>query len=92
MTDKEIINVVLAHDDGEQIQYRCHGDDTWKDCTCNQPTWNFTCNDYRVKPSVKCEYLLDNGNCDLEELEWGFPYPCGGKCCRCPDYKPKKEE
>ena len=41
---------------------------------------------------MKCAYLLDNGNCDLEELEWGFPYPCGGQGCKCPDYKPKKGE
>lgn len=51
MTDKEIAHVVLAHDMRKQIQYRVHGDDTWRDCTKNQPSWNFACNDYRIKPT-----------------------------------------
>ena len=50
MTDKEILAVVFGHNFDKQIQYRVHGGDTWKDCTCNQPTWNFACNDYRIKP------------------------------------------
>lgn len=50
MTDKEIISIVAGHYCGAPIQYRVHGGDTWIDCTNNEPTWNFACNDYRVKP------------------------------------------
>lgn len=32
----------------------------------------------------KCLHLMEDGNCELEFLEWGFDYPCC-KRNKCPD-------
>ena len=46
-TTKEMIEVMQAYDNGEQIE--CFNDEQWKDV--NNPIWDWLHNDYRVKPN-----------------------------------------
>ena len=49
-TTKEKIEIMLAFDRGEQIQF-LNEDNNWEDTDC--PTWNWGIYDYRVKPKPK---------------------------------------
>ena len=52
MTHDEIIAVVTAHKSGKTIQWKgknvSAGD--WVDAVRFEPSWDFLCNEYRVKP------------------------------------------
>lgn len=53
MTTKEMIEVMQAYERGEQIEYRIKAfmrDDEWSPMTDEQPEWDFTEFDFRVKP------------------------------------------
>jgi len=63
MTDKEIIEVVQAHSEGEQIQFRDFNIPTWTDCIDNEPVWNFGATEYRVKPESKIHPYKDRDEC-----------------------------
>lgn len=50
MTTQEMIEVLTAFQNGEEIEYRCYGCGFWE--KCEQPLWNFTAYKYRVKPEI----------------------------------------
>jgi len=52
MTHDQMIEVLAAHRDGKRIEFKCYGDDMWKDC-CPDPTWSFYRFEYRIKPEPK---------------------------------------
>lgn len=68
MTNKEILDVVQAAEDGETIQTCSTGGSEWIDS--GRPNWNFTYADYRVKPELPHIYavLFDTGR--LAEVVW----------------------
>lgn len=49
MTDREMINVISAHENGEPIQISIKERDHWLDCEAD-PEWDFRRFDYRIKP------------------------------------------
>jgi hypothetical protein len=55
MTDKEIIEVVAAHANGESIQLR-YQRGPWEDVR-GTPSWNFGEFDYRIKPQPLIMYI-----------------------------------
>jgi len=59
MTTKEKIEVLQAYEDGKKIQckYRKDGDVKWEDSP--EPSWNFGCLDYRIKPEPKYRPYID---------------------------------
>ncbi len=72
MNDADIIEVVTAHLEGKKIQHRridAGSDAEWKDCK-DDPLWNFSYIDYRVKPEPQIFYIRksdikrDNYNLD----------------------------
>jgi len=65
MTPQEMIDVIQAHKDGEQIQFlykteKPSSEDCWLDA--KNPTWNFAVYNYRVKKEPKdlYKYLIYN--------------------------------
>jgi len=55
MSPQEMIDVIQAHKDGEQIQFlykteKPSSDNCWLDA--KTPTWNFTSYNYRIKPKA----------------------------------------
>ena len=64
MSPQEMIDVIQAHKDGEQIQFlhkteKPSSDNCWIDA--KTPTWNFTSYNYRIKPKAPKtmhQYLL----------------------------------
>jgi len=66
MSPEEMIDVIQAHKDGEQIQFlykteKPSSDNCWLDA--KTPTWNFTSYNYRIKPKAPKtmhQYLLYN--------------------------------
>lgn len=63
MTDKEIIEVVQAHSEGKQIQFLDNHLKDWLDCSINEPCWDFSSYDYRVKPEGKIRPYKDRDEC-----------------------------
>lgn len=71
MSEKDIIEVIVAHQNHKQIQVRRMGraqgfrDGKWYDVV--NPRWNFEDNDYRVAPEPRKArewdlYVSDNGH------------------------------
>ena len=66
MTPQEMIDVIQAHKDGEQIQFlynfeKPSSEDCWLDA--KNPTWNFAVYNYRIKKKQQKElyrYLIKN--------------------------------
>lgn len=59
MTDQEIIDVVAARKAGKQIQYKNKGGTSeWSNCCDNDPVWDFSSTDYRVKPEPKTIWVV----------------------------------
>lgn len=52
-SNKEIIEVVTARMEGKQIQFFDEESKEWLDCINNDPAWEFSSYDYRVKPEPK---------------------------------------
>ena len=50
MTYDEMIAVIQAHKDGKKIQVKSRKNDVWYSSFNNQPSWNFSEFEYRVKP------------------------------------------
>jgi len=50
MTHDEMIAVIAHHKNGGVVQYNPYGEDEWRDCAQNDPSWDFHGNDYRAKP------------------------------------------
>lgn len=50
MTHDEMIEVIAAHRDGKQIQYRLKPKGPWRDRTLSNADFNFTDTAYRIKP------------------------------------------
>ena len=71
MTNQEIIEILVAHSNGKQIQIRKMGtqqgfrDGKWYDV--ENPRWNFEDNDYRVapEPPKPREWWLDQSGIAL---------------------------
>lgn len=63
MTPQEMIAVIQAYLDGEEIEFCQYGEAEWHACTFNQPQWNFCSNTYRVKskvnPSINWDHVDD---------------------------------
>lgn len=53
MTVDQMIEVLNAYKAGKKIQFRQYGSLLWEDCINNEPRWNWTYYDYRVKPEPK---------------------------------------
>jgi len=53
MTDREIIEVVQAHIDGKDIQFKTTGNTEWRSPDNNGLFWQFYDCDYRVKPEPR---------------------------------------
>lgn len=53
MTVDQMIEVLTAYKAGKKIQFRGYGLLLWEDCINNEPLWNWTAYDYRVKPEPK---------------------------------------
>ena len=72
MTDKEIIEVIQAHSEGKQIQFRNKlFIPVWTDCVDNEPSWDFCTRDYRVKPEKKTRPYKGREECwaDMQKHE-----------------------
>lgn len=64
MTDKEIIEVVKAHSQGKIIQFRDKNVNTvWTTCANNDPSWDFSRTDFRVKPEKYIRAYKDRDEC-----------------------------
>lgn len=46
----EMVDIMLAYEKGEQVQWRLCGKDEWHDC--KDPIWNWSDFDFRKKPSM----------------------------------------
>lgn len=54
MTYDEMIEVIAAHRDGKPIQYRCVGNEIWRDFNEDEkPTFNFWTFEFRVRPAPR---------------------------------------
>lgn len=53
MTVDQMIEVLNAYKAGKKIQFRQYGLLLWEDCINNEPRWNWTYYDYRVKHEPK---------------------------------------
>jgi hypothetical protein len=53
MTTKEMVEVMLAYENGKQIQYRGKHNirDEW--LFCKHPSWNWELYEYRIKPESR---------------------------------------
>ena len=62
MSNKEIIAVVQAKEDGAKIQLKLHDEQEWSNCV-EEPRWNFYKTDYRIKPEPQHCYghMGENG-------------------------------
>lgn len=60
MTHEEMISVIQSHKDGKQIEWQAFGCSKWDS---GYPTFNFGCNNYRVKKSV-------------DYIDWSHVAPC----------------
>lgn len=71
MTNKEIIAVVTAAENGAKIEV-LHLEGEWR--LIVEPTWNFGSYDYRVKPPAKrVVKSLAWRHQDSGEITWRFP-------------------
>lgn len=62
MTDEEIVIVVQGKIDGETIQYRRNGQETFDYCI--DPIWDFHNIEYRIKPKPREYYVnLNSDGC-----------------------------
>lgn len=64
MTHDEIISVVKHHRDGGEVEYQEPGDDEWHGMTDPIDHMDFSCFDYRIKPTKQKRLLT------VKEL-WG---------------------
>jgi hypothetical protein len=67
MTDQEIIKVVMAHQEGKQIE--CRAKDSDGDWNPAVPLWDFDNFNYRVKrePRVPREWWIIKNDCGLDD-------------------------
>lgn len=70
MLEKEMVEVIIAHINGKQIQYN-DGKHGWRDCTHNKPIWDFATTTYRVKPEIKMRPYKDREECWNDMLKHG---------------------
>lgn len=66
MTIKEMIAVMQAYEDGEKIEYREIGVGNWE--SVSHPCWNWSVNEYRVKPEPK--YVPYDDVSEVEKDKW----------------------
>jgi hypothetical protein len=73
MTHEEMIQVIMAHRDGKEIQMKSKGlGSKWFECP--GPMWNFGYVDYRVKPEPRRGFCPDAFRFDsYREAHQAFP-------------------
>lgn len=63
MTHSEMIEVIKAHHEGKKIQYYNKLNHEWSDCFNNDPCWDFSTHEYRIKPEKRTRPYKGQDEC-----------------------------